>query len=551
MQRVGPYRHRRMPARRPFSIIGPGLRSAGAATLIAIGAALAIWIAFFLLANASLRADHRALGQAIGQAFADDTLDPEASWLIGDTDRGAHQYNDCLILYQALDDRAPADLRAISPLSPPPGDKHACLALKRLAAGQTRMPARFYHQYLHAHTVLARMLVPSMGVAGLRGLYKLSLTLLLLAGTGLAISGMMAGRAMQANTIWLVTFFVFARWFGLESFGQSIGHAPADLVVLGYLLFLMRGIGDTPHRPGTAITGAAIFGALTMQFEFLTGGIPLGLGIVIGMVPLTLAGDARIIPDTVRCTAAFLGAALATALIKLFAVTIVFGAAPRAGPPVLAPEMAGAMFSQVATISAAALLVAAVHGLLKHTQFGRHLRASAQDPEMAAAIGVPVTWMVMATFALATALAGVAGLLLSHVYLVQPEDGTTYMLKAYIAVTLGGWGRVGGAVVQLAKLRGARVIAMASEAKHGDVAALGADRLLPRDPGDLEAALANKKITIIADVVGGAIWPALINVLTLGGRYTYSGAIAGPMVNFDLRTFYLHDLTFTGSTVID
>ena len=69
--------------------------------------------------------------------------------------------------------------------------------------------------------------------------------------------------------------------------------------------------------------------------------------------------------------------------------------------------------------------------------------------------------------------------------------------------------------------------------------------------GDLEAALADKNITIIADVVGGAIWPALINVLTRGGRYTCSGAIAGPMVNFDLRTFYLHDLTFTGSTVID
>ena len=115
----------------------------------------------------------------------------------------------------------------------------------------------------------------------------------------------------------------------------------------------------------------------------------------------------------------------------------------------------------------------------------------------------------------------------------------------------GASGGVGGAVVQLAKLRGARVVAMASEAKHGDVAALGADRLLPGDPGDLEAALADEKITVIADVVGGTIWPALINVLTRGGRYTCSGAIAGPMVNFDLRTFYLHDLTFTGSTVID
>ncbi|MEO1347160.1 MAG: zinc-binding dehydrogenase, partial [Pseudomonadota bacterium] len=35
-----------------------------------------------------------------------------------------------------------------------------------------------------------------------------------------------------------------------------------------------------------------------------------------------------------------------------------------------------------------------------------------------------------------------------------------------------------------------------------------------------------------------------------GGRYTCSGAIAGPLVELDLRTFYLRDLTFTGSTVV-
>ncbi len=39
-------------------------------------------------------------------------------------------------------------------------------------------------------------------------------------------------------------------------------------------------------------------------------------------------------------------------------------------------------------------------------------------------------------------------------------------------------------------------------------------------------------------------------MLERGGRYTCSGAIAGPMVTLDLRTFYLRDLTFTGSTII-
>ncbi|CAD0184193.1 Crotonyl-CoA reductase [Ruegeria sp. THAF57] len=115
----------------------------------------------------------------------------------------------------------------------------------------------------------------------------------------------------------------------------------------------------------------------------------------------------------------------------------------------------------------------------------------------------------------------------------------------------GASGGVGGALVQLAKRRGARVIALASEAKHADVDALGPDKILPRAPDNLRAALGDEKITVVADVVGGPYWPILIDILERGGRYTCSGAIAGPMVDFDLRTFYLRDLTFTGSTVID
>ncbi len=114
----------------------------------------------------------------------------------------------------------------------------------------------------------------------------------------------------------------------------------------------------------------------------------------------------------------------------------------------------------------------------------------------------------------------------------------------------GASGGVGGALIQLCKLRGARVIAMASAAKHADVARLNPDMLLPRASDNLRAALGDEKITVVADVVGGDGWPALIDVLERGGRYTCSGAIAGPMVTLDLRTFYLRDLTFTGSTII-
>ena len=115
----------------------------------------------------------------------------------------------------------------------------------------------------------------------------------------------------------------------------------------------------------------------------------------------------------------------------------------------------------------------------------------------------------------------------------------------------GASGGVGGAIVQLARLRGARIIGLVSEEKQADVKALGADRLLPRSPVDLKADLQDECVTVVADVVGGRMWPQLMEILERGGRYTCSGAIAGPMVKLDLRTLYLRDLTFTGSTVID
>ena len=118
----------------------------------------------------------------------------------------------------------------------------------------------------------------------------------------------------------------------------------------------------------------------------------------------------------------------------------------------------------------------------------------------------------------------------------------------------GASGGVGSALIQLANRRGAQTIAMASESKHDAVKAVGPHAILPRAPGSLKAALDDaigvETVSVVADVVGGEIWPALIDCLARGGRYTCSGAIAGPLVQLDLRTLYLRDLTFTGATVV-
>ena len=118
----------------------------------------------------------------------------------------------------------------------------------------------------------------------------------------------------------------------------------------------------------------------------------------------------------------------------------------------------------------------------------------------------------------------------------------------------GASGGVGSALIQLAKRRGARVIGLASEAKHDDLKKLGADHLLARTPANIRAALkqivGKDTVSVVADIVGGDAFPCFLDALERGGRYTCSGAIAGPMVELDLRTFYLRDLTLTGSTVV-
>ncbi len=119
----------------------------------------------------------------------------------------------------------------------------------------------------------------------------------------------------------------------------------------------------------------------------------------------------------------------------------------------------------------------------------------------------------------------------------------------------GASGGVGSALIQLAKRRGATVVGLASEAKHAMLKELGADALLPRNPSNLaealKAAIGQDTISVVADIVGGDSFDSLISCLQRGGYYTCSGAIAGPIVNLDLRTFYLNDLTFTGSTVVE
>jgi len=116
----------------------------------------------------------------------------------------------------------------------------------------------------------------------------------------------------------------------------------------------------------------------------------------------------------------------------------------------------------------------------------------------------------------------------------------------HVLVT-GASGGVGSAAVQLAKRRGAHVTAIASTEKMEALRTLGADEVIDRNT-DLVAAIGGDSIDVVVDLVAGEGWPLLLDVLKRGGRYVTAGAIAGPLVELDVRTLYLKDLTLIGCT---
>ncbi len=123
-------------------------------------------------------------------------------------------------------------------------------------------------------------------------------------------------------------------------------------------------------------------------------------------------------------------------------------------------------------------------------------------------------------------------------------------LGAERVLITGASGGVGSAAVQLAKRRGAEVIAVASATKSEEVLSFGADQVVDRN-ANLVSALGRDSIDVVVDLVAGAAWPSLLDVLKRGGRYVTAGAIGGPLVELDVRTLYLKDLTLLGCTFQD
>lgn len=126
------------------------------------------------------------------------------------------------------------------------------------------------------------------------------------------------------------------------------------------------------------------------------------------------------------------------------------------------------------------------------------------------------------------------------------ESGETLLVT-------GASGGVGSALLQLARVRGVRTVALVGSGKEERARDLGAGIVITRSDGRLSEkvfeAMAGSEVDVAADVVGGDAFAELLKVLKPFGRYVTAGAIAGPLVSLDLRTLYLKHLELIGSTM--
>ncbi|MCW5729264.1 MAG: branched-chain amino acid ABC transporter permease [Alphaproteobacteria bacterium] len=102
---------------------------------------------------------------------------------------------------------------------------------------------------------------------------------------------------------------------------------------------------------------------------------------------------------------------------------------------------------QVAALVGSSLATLVLYGLVFRTGVGRQLRAASQDAQAASTLGINASGMYALAWGIGSACVGVAASLLSNFYYVFPRVGAIFVLLAYVAVALGGFGSIHGALV--------------------------------------------------------------------------------------------------------
>jgi urea transport system permease protein len=260
--------------------------------------------------------------------------------------------------------------------------------------------------------------------------------------------GALVSNSISLASILILTALGLAITFGVM---RVINMAHGDLMMLGaYTAFFFTNKRALPIMVRNIGNG---FGA-TWDIEF---GFELGLYLAIPLSFLVVAFVGYVME---RCLIRFLyGRPLDTLLatwgvgmILQQGVFLLFG--PNIEPMRMPDELQGGLTIGELTIPTFRFFIVAVTLLcllliylwFYRTTFGLEVRAVVQNREMASALGISTRRVDSISFAFASGLAGVAGCIFAHLYNVNYNMGSEYVIDAFMVVILGGLGQIEGAI---------------------------------------------------------------------------------------------------------
>jgi branched-chain amino acid transport system permease protein len=223
------------------------------------------------------------------------------------------------------------------------------------------------------------------------------------------------------------------------------------LIALGFHITYV--VSNTVNfAQGSAMMLGAVLG-YTFGVKY---GWPMPLAIITALVVCALFGLVveRILvrPFVSRRSDAWLMATVAAGIVLDNAVLFTFGKEPRGFPSLLATSPIQIFGAGVYPLQLVIPLVGvgaalALHLVLRNTRRGKTLLAVVQNPDAARLMGINVHRTVAISFALSTALAGLAGILIAPLFSVSSEMGTLFGIKAFAVAILGGMGSAWGVVI--------------------------------------------------------------------------------------------------------
>jgi hypothetical protein len=296
----------------------------------AVLATLAAVALFFALSFAATFVDRQGIAAKLEAANRQDAF--RQTWA-GSTGRAIPRFggNDCLMLGALLQNYPGRLAETISARIPPAegqppalaGDPTIPACLQMIAAlarpDHADPDAVFYHRYLHGQRVFAALALAVTSPQALGWITLLLNALALISVLVPALRSRTGDRRERGYAAIAATLLLFD---GLWLFGIYFSFGLSDLalaVFLGYAYH--RGVARAPE-PAFA-TAVALFGAATAIFEFLTGGIPFGLALLLGIVALDGPEDRdALLRRAFHGAAVFALAIVLTFAIKLALVTL-------------------------------------------------------------------------------------------------------------------------------------------------------------------------------------------------------------------------------------